>query len=150
MFTFSFHLLSYVPQASQFTKTSTSPCGKNKKKSREISAYFCGLLRIYITFNFTFFLDRHWKFLVTVQHYDENTQKFTPICVGSIIGKNWVLTVQSCVMKILNLDHLYVLSNSTHSTFEMSKFKSIHRVEEIIPHKDMVKSIFFQIAFSKL
>ena len=87
---------------------------------------------------------------MTVQHYDENTQKFTPICVGSIIGKNWVLTVQSCVMKILNLDHLYVLSNSTHSTFEMSKFKSIHRVEEIIPHKDMVKSIFFQIAFSKL
>ena len=116
----------------------------SSKKSWDIFAYFCGLLRIYITFNFTFFLDRHWKFLVTLQHYDENTQNFTPICVGSIIGKNWVLTVQSCVLKILNLDNLYVLSNSTHSTFEMSKFQSIHRVEEFIPHKDMVKSIFFQ------
>jgi hypothetical protein len=79
-----------------------------------------------------------------VQQYDEDTQNFTPICVGSIIGKNWVLTVKSCVLNILNLDNLYVLSNSTHSTFDMSKFKSIHRVEEFIPHKDMVKSIFFR------
>ena len=109
----------------------------SSKKGRFV--IFCGLLRIYIAFNFTSFSDRSWKFLVTVQLYDENTQNFTPICVGSIIGRNWVLTVKSCVLKILNLDNCYVLSNSTYSTYGMSKFKSIHRVEKFIPHKDMVR-----------
>ena len=80
-----------------------------------------------------------------MQLYDENTQNFTPICVGSIIGRNWVLTIKSCVSKILNLDNLYLLSNSTYSTFDMSRFKSIHRVEKCIPHENMVQPIFFQI-----
>ena len=79
---------------------------------------------------------------MTIQHYEEITQSFKAICVGSVIGRSFILTVKSCVSKLLNngkttLDNFYILSNTLYSNFD--KLKSVHRVEEFIPHRDMVR-----------
>ena len=91
---------------------------------------------------------------MTLHYYNEDTDMFDAICTGSIISKNFVLTVKSCVSRVLQtnatLDNLYILSNTTLSKMQFetidfqpfsnisqgSNHNSVHRVEGFIPHRN--------------